>query len=127
MTPAADTRPSRSRTGPGWDSRPYLADPHMRRATRRWLAVGVCAWLAVMTWGASPRNVGDSSEYLGMALNLAGGRPPSLSDGELRGLASASSQPGAGFELETRRIPEMLGRDGRYDMPHTWVYSLIAT
>jgi hypothetical protein len=80
-----------------------------------------------MTWGASPRNVGDSSEYLGMAVNLAGGRPPFLSDGELRGLASASAQPGAGFELETRRIPEMLGRDGRYDMPHMWVYSLIAT
>ena len=97
------------------------------RRSSRWLAAALCAWLAAMLWNALPRNVGDSSEYLGMAINLASGRPPSLSDQELRDLAAAAGQSGAGFELETRRIPEMRGRDGRYDMPHMWVYSLIAT
>ena len=97
------------------------------RRSSRWLAAALCAWLAAMLWNALPRNVGDSSEYLGMAINLASGRPPSLSDQELRDLRAAAGQSGAGFELETRRIPEMRGRDGRYDMPHMWVYSLIAT
>ena len=74
---------------------------------------------------AAPRNVGDASEYVGMAVNLARLQPPSLSDADLSAFADATARDGGGFELETRRIPEML-RDGRYDMPHMWVFPLLA-
>ena len=30
----------------------------------------------------------------------------------------------AGFELQTRQLPELQGRDGRWDMPHMWLYPL---
>ena len=63
----------------------------------------------------------------GMAMQLAAGRPPSFTEDELRGMRAASGMPEAGFELETRRFPEIRAADGRYEMPHMWVYSLLAT
>jgi hypothetical protein len=102
-----------------------IATPSTYASRHAWPLLGVCAWLLVMSSQAEPRNTGDSSEYLGMAINLAAGRPPSLSEDELRTLRAAQAH--GGFELESRRIPEMRGADGRYDMPHMWVYPLLAT
>ncbi|HTU99769.1 MAG TPA: hypothetical protein VMF13_04470 [Luteitalea sp.] len=93
----------------------------------RWVSVVVGVWLVLMLSQAAPRNTGDSSEYLGMAMQFAAGRPPSFTEGELRGMRTASGMPEAGFELETRRFQEIRGADGRYEMPHMWVYSLLAT
>ena len=33
---------------------------------------------------------------------------------------------GTGFELQTRQLPELQGRDGRWDMPHMWLYPLLS-
>ncbi len=97
----------------------------MTRMTRLMAALAAL-WLALMLTWASPRNVGDSSEYLGMALNLARFAPPSLHADQLRAVTATYAHTPPGFELETRRLPELKGRDGRYDMPHLWMYALLA-
>ncbi len=91
----------------------------------RVLVVFTVLWLGAMLVLASPRNTGDASEYVGMAINLARLDPPALSDADIRALPDRASRH-AGFELETRRIPELRGRDGRFDMPHMWLYALLA-
>ncbi len=86
----------------------------------------VVAWLAVVLASASPRNTGDASEYLGMAMNLARLAPPALSEADIEAFNARLAASPERFELTTRRLPELRGSDGRYDMPHMWVYALLA-
>lgn len=92
----------------------------------RWLVASTVIWLAAMLALAHPRRVGDASEYVAMASQLADGRGAALSEADLRAFTARHATTAAGFELETRRIAELRGRDGRYDMPHMWVYPLLA-
>lgn len=83
-------------------------------------------WLVLIVVQAAPRNVGDASEYVAMAANLASGRPPALSEDDFRRVNDEFSRSAGGFELHTRKLAELRGGDGRYDMPHMWLYSLLA-
>jgi len=92
----------------------------------RWLVAATVIWLAGMLALAQPRRVGDASEYVAMASQFADGRGAALSEADLRAFTARHAPTAAAFELETRRITELRGRDGRYDMPHMWVYPLLA-
>lgn len=83
-------------------------------------------WLAAMLALAAPRATGDASEYVAMAANLASLKPPALTGAEMAAFTALHRTRPGGFELETRRLPELIGRDGRQDMPHMWTYSALA-
>jgi len=71
---------------------------------------------------SSPRMLGDSGDYVVMALNLVQGEAPSLSPEDLQ--RAAERYPG-----DVSRhlvIPEYRGVDGRQDLPHFWFYPLLA-
>jgi hypothetical protein len=75
---------------------------------------------------ASPaRRVGDGGEYFVMALQLAAARPPSLSPDELRDVKSELTRLGAGFETALLDYPDLVGRDGRQDFLHFFLYPLV--
>jgi hypothetical protein len=68
------------------------------------------------------RRVGDGAEYVAMAVNLAHGHRPSLTPSE-RGSVGVYFPGDDGFDLD---MPALVGRDGRQDFPHFWLYSLLA-
>lgn len=81
--------------------------------------LGLLIALAVQS---TPRVMGDGGEYLVMALNFARGAAPSLSPDDLR--QASVVMPG---DASTRLVlPEYVGSDGRQDLPHFWLYSLLA-
>lgn len=86
----------------------------------------LAVWLTGMVAMATPRRVGDASEYVAMALNLSRLRPPALSAADFAEIDAAFARHPGEFELATRRLPELQGTDGRQDMPHMWVYPLLA-
>lgn len=83
-------------------------------------------WLLAMLSLASPRATGDASEYVAMASNLASFRPPALTRAEMDAFTLRHATLPGDFELGTRRFPDLVGRDGRQDMPHMWTYSALA-
>jgi len=83
-------------------------------------------WLAAMFALAHPRRVGDASEYVAMAGRLASGKAPAMTADEMAAFTREWAGSSAGYELQTRQLPPLRGHDGRYDMPHPWVYSLLA-
>jgi len=83
-------------------------------------------WLAAMGLLARPRRVGDASEYVAMAGRLASGKSPAMTAAEMEAFTLAWDDSDAGYELRTRRLPELRGRDGRWDMPHMWLYPLLS-
>ncbi|HXY39469.1 MAG TPA: hypothetical protein VEQ10_07360, partial [Vicinamibacteria bacterium] len=83
------------------------------------------AWvgaLGLVLMADSPlRVVGDGHEYVAMAVNLATGRPPALSDGEREQLESEMGwSPGVLSALPGRAA--LVGADGRQDFYHFWLY-----
>ncbi len=78
--------------------------------------------LAALALDSRPRLVGDGQEYVAMAWNLAQGRPPGLSAPERaaleRTLSLREGELGQGREA-------LVGRDGRQDFHHFWLYSLV--
>lgn len=94
----------------------------MRRAAVLCLVI----WLTAMCLLARPRRVGDASEYVAMAGRLADLRAPTFSAQDLAAFTAAHAAGDTGFELQTRRLPELEGRDGRWDMPHMWLYPLLS-
>lgn len=92
----------------------------------RLLLGATLAWLLAMLSLASPRATGDASEYVAMAANLASFRPPALTSAEMAAFTQRHATLPGHFELDTRRFPELVGRDGRQDMPHMWTYSALA-
>jgi hypothetical protein len=83
---------------------------------------GLLLLLVTLTAQSTPRVMGDGGEYLVMALNVARGAAPSLSPDDLR--EASVVMPGDA----SRRLvlPEYVGGDGRQDLPHFWLYSLLA-
>jgi hypothetical protein len=80
-------------------------------------AVFVLALVAEST----PRFVGDGIEYVAMASNLAEGRPPALSAGELRSIRGRYPDL-----VGTLEWPDLVGADGRQDFAHFWLYPAFA-
>ncbi|MBZ5556724.1 MAG: hypothetical protein LAO77_05555 [Acidobacteriia bacterium] len=97
-----------------------LVSPRLRQ---RGLFLGaLLALLIALVVQSAPRVMGDGGEYLAMALNFARGAAPSLSPDDLR-QASEVMPADASRRLV---LPEYVGGDGRQDLPHFWLYSLIA-
>jgi len=100
-----------------------LVGPRLHHVNHRGFFLGAFfALLITLVVQSAPRIMGDGGEYLVMALNFARGSAPSLSPDDLR--RAAEVMPGDA----SRRLvlPEYVGGDGRQDLPHFWVYSLIA-
>jgi hypothetical protein len=93
---------------------------------RRAAVLCLVAWLAAMCLLARPRRVGDASEYVAMAQRLADLRAPAFSAQDMAAFTAAYAAGGNGFELQTRQLPELQGPDGRWDMPHMWLYPLLS-
>lgn len=71
---------------------------------------------------STPRMLGDSGDYVVMALNLARGDRPSLSPADLQ--RAAVRYPG---DVSAHLvIPEYRSIDGRQDLSHFWFYPLLA-
>ena len=62
-------------------------------------------WLSAVLALAAPRNVGDASECVGMALNLSRLRPPALSDTDLRAFTQRFADTPARFERPSGTAP----------------------
>lgn len=60
-----------------------------------------------------------------MALQLASGRPPSLSADDLVRVKQELTQLGSGFESSLLEYPDLVATDGRQDFLHFFLYSLI--
>jgi hypothetical protein len=82
------------------------------------------AVLIAATADSEPRRVGDGAEYLAMAINVSGGRPPALSAGEKREMVERLAKT-PGFVVATLDQPLLVGADGRQYFPHFWLYSLL--
>ncbi len=93
---------------------------------RRTVVPIVLVWLAAMLTLANPRRVGDASEYVAMAGRLASGKPPAMTAEEMAAFTREWAGSPAGYELQTRQLPPLLGPDGRYDLPHPWIYPLLS-
>ncbi|AMY12180.1 hypothetical protein LuPra_05453 [Luteitalea pratensis] len=93
---------------------------------RRVLLAATVMWLLVMVSLAAPRRVGDASEYVAMAGRLADMGAPTFSARDMAAFTAAWAGTGTGFELQTRQLPELQGHDGRWDMPHMWLYPLLS-
>jgi hypothetical protein len=91
------------------------------------LAIVLVVLLALIA-GSFPRRVGDGAEYLAMALRLADGKRPSLSDDELAAMQAYFVQLDTGFAdaNSTLAPPGLVGADGRHDFPHFWFYPALA-
>jgi hypothetical protein len=74
------------------------------------------------------RRIGDGSEYLAMALQLASARAPSIAQSEIPGVIAYEKSVGGGFGFFTESFdyPHLLGSDGRRDFAHFWFYSALA-
>ncbi len=78
--------------------------------------------LAAAGLDSRPRIVGDGSEYVAMAWNLAQGRSPALSAEDRAAVETALSLPAG--ELSAGRS-SLLATDTRQDFVHFWLYSLV--
>jgi hypothetical protein len=61
-----------------------------------------------------------------MAGRLADLRPPTFSATDISAFTAAWKATETGFELQTRQLKPLQGRDGRWDMPHMWLYPLLS-
>jgi hypothetical protein len=94
---------------------------------RRALLAAYAALLVFLVFGSSPRRVGDGAEYLAMAHNLQHLRPPSLTKAERRETRSLFKAVGSGYEdVRLSRDARLLGKDGRQDLTHFWLYPALA-
>jgi hypothetical protein len=74
---------------------------------------------------SAPRRVGDGGEYFVMALQLASGRPPSLSAEDLARVRQELAVLDGGFESSLLDYPDLVANDGRQDFLHFFLYSLV--
>jgi len=84
--------------------------------------VAVTALAIALISRSQLRPVGDSGEYVAMALAIGSNLRPSLSPGQLAAISARFPQ------LLTGRLDEEKFRaaDGRQEFPHFWFYSLLA-
>jgi hypothetical protein len=96
----------------------------VRTSTRRSaicaVTIGVLA--IALALRSRPRPIGDSGEYLAMALAIGSDLRPSLSPHEIAALSTRFP------DLLTGRLDDDQFRaaDGRQEFPHFWLYSLLA-
>lgn len=90
-------------------------------------ALCLVAWLGVALWHANPVRVGDGHEHVAVALNLARGHAPSFAPDQIPTLDAELRALNPSFANATLRHPDLVGRDGRQDLPHFWLYPLLAT
>lgn len=90
-------------------------------------ALCLVAWLGAALWQANPVRVGDGHEHVAVALNLARGHAPSFAPDQLASLEQELRALGPTFATASLAHPDLVGRDGRQDVPHFWLYPLLAT
>ena len=87
----------------------------------------VATAVILMLIARSPvRHVGDATEYVAMAEQLAKSNPPSFSDSEMGLAEERRAVIGFGYQDGPLRHAILLNRWHRYELPHFWMYSLLA-
>ncbi|MFN8061125.1 MAG: hypothetical protein U0Q12_18340 [Vicinamibacterales bacterium] len=107
---------------------PSTPSPVPASPTPAVVVIGTSAVAALMLALASvspPRAVGDGLEYVTMARQLARGRLPSVTPDELAAYRVGDRQE-AGLPDVSLVRPTLVGRDGRQDFHHFWLYPLLA-
>jgi hypothetical protein len=84
------------------------------------------AWLGVALWQANPVRVGDGHEHVAVALAFARGHGPAFAPDQIPSLEAELRALGPSFSTSSLAHPDLVGRDGRQDMPHFWLYPLLA-
>ncbi len=97
-----------------------------RRVSRHVWAICLVAWLGVALWQANPVRVGDGHEHVAVALGLARGDGPSFALDQIPSLEAELRALGPSFANASLSHPDLVGRDGRQDVPHFWLYPLLA-
>ncbi len=82
------------------------------------------AGLLIVATLSTPRRVGDGGEYFAMAMRLASLQPPAVTREELAGLRAEVGKLGPGFDSALLEYPNLVGRDGRQDFLHFFLYPL---
>lgn len=96
-------------------------------ASKSQIALAVyLAFLLFLVARSPARRVGDGGEYVAMAMNLAAFRPPSLSQSDLHRIERRFQTIAAGYETVPLEMPALRAGDGRQDLPHFWLYPLLA-
>lgn len=98
----------------------------MAPVSRHVWAICLVAWLGVAVWQANPVRVGDGHEYVAVALNLARGHAPSFAPDQIPALEAELRALGPSFASVSLSHPDLVGRDGRQDVPHFWLYPMLA-
>ena len=99
----------------------------MAGVSRRVWAICLVAWLGVALWQANPVRVGDGHEHVAVALSLARGHGPSFAPDQIPSLEAELRALGPSFSTASLRHADLVGRDGRQDVPHFWLYPALAT
>lgn len=100
---------------------PARSAPSIRNARRAVVAL-LALILGVLVATSPPRQVGDAGDYYAMALNLAAGHPPSLSNPDITRIREQFTRFGLVFP---GLLPQFVER-GRQDFTHFWLYSALA-
>jgi hypothetical protein len=87
----------------------------------------LCSWLLIFLLQANPSRVGHGDEHVALALNLARGGGPALSPAELHRIEDDFTRMADPEAAPHLRMPDLVGRDGQQDLPHFWLYALLAT
>ncbi len=90
-------------------------------------AVCLVAWLGVALWQANPVRVGDGHEHVAVALAFARGQGPAFAPDQIPSLEAELRAIGPSFSRASLAHPDLIGRDGRQDVPHFWLYPLLAS
>ncbi len=98
----------------------------MAGVSRHAWALSLVAWLGVALWQANPVRVGDGHEHVAVALSLARGQAPSFAPDQIPSLEAELRALGPSFATASLSHPDLVGRDGRQDVPHFWLYPLLA-
>ncbi len=99
----------------------------MAVVSRHVWALCLVAWLGAALWQANPVRVGDGHEHVAVALNLSRGHAPSFAPDQLAAVERELRALGPSFATASLVHPDLVGRDGRQDVPHFWLYPLLAT
>lgn len=94
--------------------------------SRRVWALCLVAWLGVALWQANPVRVGDGHEHVAVALAFARGHGPAFAPDQIPSLEAELRALGPSFSTASLAHPDLVGRDGRQDLPHFWLYPLLA-
>ncbi len=89
-------------------------------------AICLVAWLGVALWQANPVRVGDGHEHVAVALSFARGQGPAFAPDQIPSLEAELRALGPSFVDASLSYPDLVGRDGQQDVPHFWLYPLMA-